>query len=57
MSESISLPLGPVSYQSMTIYKESDRIIVEYDSNTYKFFNCTMDEVAAFIRIMVIEDK
>ena len=56
MPENISLPLGSVKYQSMSIYKESDRIIVDFGTNSFKFFHATMDEVAAFIRIMLIEE-
>ena len=33
-----------------------DKIVVENESNTFEFFDCSMNEVAAFIRIVLDEE-
>ncbi len=45
----------PIEYQSITVYKETDRIVVENNSNTFKFFGATMEEAAQFLKILLAE--
>lgn len=44
-----------VEYQSVTVYQEKDKIIVETDTNTLKFVGCSMEEIAAFVRKLIEE--
>ena len=40
-----------IQYQSDKIMqdKTKGKIVVEYDSNTFEFFDCSMEEAAAFM--------
>lgn len=46
-----------IEYKGITVYKEKDRIIVEFDSNTIKLFGATMEDAAIFTRILLEEDS
>lgn len=45
-----------IEYQSITVYKEKDRIVVENNTNTFKFFGCSMREISEFIKILLAEE-
>lgn len=44
-----------VEYKSVTVYREKDRVVVETDTNTLKFFGCSMEEIAVFVRKLIEE--
>ena len=47
-----------LKYQKFTVMqdKSKNKIVVENESNTFEFFDCSMNEVAAFIRTVLDEE-
>lgn len=47
-----------LKYQKLTVMqdKSKNKIVVENESNTFEFFDCSMDEVAAFIHTVLDEE-
>lgn len=48
-----------MAYQKINVMKDVDRpgkIVVEDENNTYAFYDCTVAEVAEFIRTIHEED-
>ena len=41
-----------MQYQGLKIMKDTAKnlIVVESDNNTFRFYDCTMEEVAKFVR-------
>lgn len=47
-----------IAYQKITVMKDEqkNKIVVEHESNTFEFFDCTMEEAAAFFKKMIEEE-
>lgn len=46
-----------LAYQKITVMqdKAKGKIVVEHESNTFEFFDCTMEEAAEFFKKMIEE--
>ena len=46
-----------MAYQKIIVYKDEqkNKIVVEHESNTFEFFDCTMEEAAEFFKKMIEE--
>lgn len=46
-----------LAYQKITVMKDEakGKIVVENNNNTFEFFDCTIEEAAAFLKVMIEE--
>lgn len=45
-----------VSYQSVKIYKEKDVVVAENNTNSFKFYGCSFDEIGKLLRKLLEDD-
>ena len=47
-----------LAYQKITVMKDEakGKIVVENNNNTFEFFDCSMEEAAAFFKTMIEEE-